>query len=146
MRAVGTCLVTWAVVRLRRWAWWVATILSGILVLLALVGLIALVAGSLLAPGVVGAEFAFLDRSTELLIAATLLCLMAAFGTLIAGLIRNVTRSPEAILHIPTRLISTVLLVVAALSGALTLKAVRDPNPVFVPVEEARQPRFGATR
>lgn len=139
VRAVGASFITWAVVRLRRWAWWVAAVVSGLLVVVALLGVFALLASSLLSgPGGFGSDLS-LDRRAMLLLAATLLSLVAALGTLIAGLIRNVVDSTDAILRTPVRLIGTVLLAVPLLAGALTVRAVRDPKARFGPVDSGQQ-------
>jgi len=133
-RAIATGTVTLAVVRLHRWAWWLAAVLSGLLGLVTIVGLGALIAGSLLAPGIIGGELAFLDPITKLLIATSVLCLVAAFAMLLVGLSRDVPSAPEAIIRTPMRLLSVILLIVLLAAGALWIKAVRDPNLANVSV------------
>lgn len=144
-RAVLTAFLVWNLVRLRAWAWWVSTIVSGALVLLGVLGFLIVFVTTLLGPEGAEPDIALLEMPLKVLLAMTFLCLVASFGTLLTGLVLKVTVSREAIVRTPTRMLGTVVLVVLLAAGALALKAVRDPNPWIAPFDATGPTVSGAT-
>lgn len=130
-RVLGVVILTRALVRGRRWAWWVTAVWSG---LLGVLGLLALIAVSVaVRTDALEADLVLSGAVNVALAAGIVLTLTGTFCALVIGLIQHRVRRPQPAVVLagnttllprqPSALLGPILLLATVLAGALGLAA-----------------------
>jgi len=131
-RVLGVVILVRALVRGRRWAWWVTVVWSGVLCVFGLLGSIAVVV-AVRADALEADLLLPFGAVSVALVAGIVLTMAGTFCALVVGLIQHRSRRPEPAVVLagsttllprqPSALLGPILLLATVLEGALGLAA-----------------------